>query len=79
MEQQEVILRKPFGPTLLQTRIPEKFVQQVDAKASQMLSDEQLAKKYDHSMNLAGNVQQEVRFSTGWLNGDGNRRSYRGA
>lgn len=71
MEQQEVILRKPFGPTLLQTRIPEKFVQQVDAKASQMLSDEQLAKKYDHSMNLAGNVQQEVRFSAGWLNGDG--------
>ena len=53
---------RPFGPTILQGKLPDTLIKILDDRATELLDDEKLSKKYDHSMNLAGNVQQEVRY-----------------
>jgi len=53
---------RPFGPTILQGKLPDSLVKVLDDRATQLLDDDKLSKKYDHSMNLAGNVQKEVRY-----------------
>ena len=53
---------RPFGPTILQGKLPDNLIKILDDKATEILEDEKLSKKYDHSMNLAGNVQKEVRY-----------------
>jgi len=53
---------RPFGPTILQGKLPNNLIKILDNRATQLLEDKKLSKEYDHSMNLAGNVQQEVRY-----------------
>ena len=58
---------RPFGPTILQGKLPDSLVKVLDDRATQLLDDDKLSKKYDHSMNLAGNVQKEVRYPQEYL------------
>ena len=53
---------RPFGPTILQGKLPLQLIKVLDDRATELLEDKKLSKEYDHSMNLAGNVQQEVRY-----------------
>jgi len=53
---------RPFGPTILQGKLPNNLIKILDNRATKLLKDKKLSKEYDHSMNLAGNVQQEVRY-----------------
>ena len=53
---------RPFGPTILQGKLPDTLIKVLDDRATELLDDKKLSKKYDHSMNLAGNVQKEVRY-----------------
>ena len=53
---------RPFGPTILQGKLPLELIKVLDDRATELLDNEKLSKKYDHSMNLAGNVQKEVRY-----------------
>ena len=60
---------RPFGPTILQGKLPNNLIKLLDDRATTLLNDEKLSKKYDHSMNLAGNVQKEVRYPMEDLDG----------
>ena len=53
---------RPFGPTILQGKLTDDMIKILDDRATELLDDDKLSKKYDHSMNLAGNVKQEVRY-----------------
>jgi len=53
---------RPFGPTILQGKLTDEMIKILDDRATELLDDDKLSKKYDHSMNLAGNVKQEVRY-----------------
>ena len=53
---------RPFGPTILQGKLTDDMIKILDDRATELLADDKLSKKYDHSMNLAGNVKQEVRY-----------------
>jgi len=53
---------RPFGPTILEGKLPNNLIKILDNRATKLLEDKKLSKEYDHSMNLAGNVQQEVRY-----------------
>ena len=53
---------RPFGPTILQGKLTDDMIRILDDRATELLDDDKLSKKYDHSMNLAGNVKQEVRY-----------------
>ena len=60
---------RPFGPTILQGKLPNQLIKILDDRATELFDDEKLSKEYDHSMNLAGNVKQEVRYPTEDLGG----------
>jgi len=53
---------RPFGPTILQGKLTDDMIKILDNRATELFEDEKLSKKYDHSMHLAGNVKQEVRY-----------------
>ena len=58
---------RPFGPTIVRGTLPKHLLELMDTKATEMLEDEKLSKEFDHSGSLAGNVKQEVRFPTEWM------------
>ena len=59
---------RPFGPTIMRGRMPDFITKMLDNKATEMLTDKKLSKEFDHSGNLAGNVEKEVRFPQDWMN-----------
>ena len=61
---------RPFGPTILTGSLPENIIKLLDDKASEIFNDEKLAKEWDHSMHLAGNVKQEIRYPPDFLESD---------
>ena len=61
---------RPFGPTILQGSLPSNLIKILDDKATDLLEINALAKEWDHSMHLAGNVKQEVRYPPDFLNSD---------
>ena len=58
---------RPFGPTIIRGTLPKHLIELMDTKATEMLENEKLSKEFDHSGSLAGNVKQEVRFHTEWM------------
>jgi|TARA_R100000084_G_scaffold57647_1_gene24418 uncharacterized protein (TIGR02466 family) len=61
---------RPFGPTILHGKLPEDLIKMLDDRATELFEDEKLSKKFDHSMHLAGNVKQEVRYPFEDLNSE---------
>ena len=51
---------QPFGPSVLKIKMPQQFVNLLNAEADRILHDEKLSKEHDWSHNLAGNVKKEV-------------------
>ena len=42
---------RPFGPTILQGKLPDSMIKVLDDRASELFNDKKLAKEYDHSSN----------------------------
>ena len=51
--------------------MPDFILKIVNNKCDELLGDPKLAKQWDWSPNLAGNVKQEVRMPPEWIDGDG--------
>ena len=62
MDNQEINydIYQPFGPSILKVKMPQAYVNLLNAEADKILHDEKLSKKYDWSHNLAGNVKNEI-------------------
>ena len=58
---------RPFGPTIFKGSLPESLIKLLDDKATEIMENDKMSKECDHSMHLAGNVKQEVRFPPAWL------------
>ena len=58
---------RPFGPTILRGKMPDRLVKLMDDKASEMMNDKKYSKEFDHAPHLAGNVKQETRYDPAWL------------
>ena len=54
---------QPFGPSILKVKMPQGYVNLLNAQADDIVHDEKLSKKYDWSHNLAGNVKKEVAIN----------------
>jgi len=54
---------QPFGPSILKTKLPAFYVENINKESDRILNSEDLSKEYDYSQNLAGNVKKEVRIS----------------
>ena len=64
---------RPFGPTVIKGKVPDFLLNIVNNKADELLGDPKLAKQWDWSPNLAGNVKQEVRMPPEWIDKDGHQ------
>ena len=51
---------QPFGPSILKVKLPQNYVNLLNAEADHILHDEKLSKDLDWSHNLAGNVKKEI-------------------
>ena len=60
---------QPFGPSILKVRMPQEYVNLLNAEADTILYDENLSKKYDWSHNLAGNVKKEIAIDPSKIKG----------
>jgi len=60
---------QPFGPSILKVKMPQGYVNLLNAEADKILHDEKLSKKYDWSHNLAGNVKKEIAIDHNKIKG----------
>jgi len=51
---------EPFSPTILETTVPERFVDIVNDVADDVLSSEEKSKQWDWSHKLVGKVNKEI-------------------
>ena len=64
---------KPFGPSILKAKIPEKIVKNINDYIDELISDKQRSTNSDYGQNLAGDVTQEFLLDpqfikqVGWL------------
>ena len=64
---------KPFGPSILLSKIPEKIVNDLNNYVDEIIGDKKKLDELDHGNKLAGNVTQEFRLeknfikNIGWL------------
>ena len=65
----EYDIYQPFGPSILKVKMPQVYVDSINAQAEKILNDEKLSKKYDWSHNLAGNVKKEVAINHNEIKG----------
>ena len=74
----EVKLLKPFGPTILKAKIPEKIVIDLNQYIDQIMIDQKKSNNLNLGPSLAGDVTQEFKLEKefmskcGWLNFLGN-------
>ena len=53
---------EPFSPAIMETTVPKRFVDLVNASADEVLSDDEQIKKWDFSNNLVGKVKNEIQI-----------------
>lgn len=81
-DQDDFKLVRPFGPTMVKLKMPEKLVENLNACVDDYDASKNNNQFRDHGNQLAGNVSQEIAIekelviSTGWLNflGDNTKR-----
>ena len=59
----------PFGPSILKVKMPQAYVNLLNAEADRILYDKKLSEKYDWSHNLAGNVKKEIAIDPSKITG----------
>ena len=71
MDNQEINydIYQPFGPSILKVKMPQAYVNLLNAEADTILYDEKLSKKHDWSHNLAGNVKKEIAIDPSKIKG----------
>jgi hypothetical protein len=54
--------KQTFSPTILESRVPQRFIDMINNVGDEVLTDDGLSKKYDFSNNLVGKVSKEVQI-----------------
>ena len=72
MEEGQIQITKPFGPSVVKAKIPTKIVENLNNYIDKIINDKKKALHLDHGKNLVGDVTQEFRLekeimeSSGW-------------
>ncbi len=70
----QITFVKPFGPSIVKTKIPEKILNEINEYIDELIQNEEQAKKQNHGTKLVGDVTQEFLIDNkfaekiGWLN-----------
>ena len=60
---------QPFGPSILKVKMPQAYVNLLNAESDRILHDEKLSEEKDWSHNLAGNVRKEIAIDHNKIKG----------
>ena len=60
---------QPFGPSILKIKMPQEYVNLLNAEGDRILHDDKLSAEHDWSHNLAGNVKKEVAINHNSIKG----------
>ena len=58
----ELKIVKPFGPSVMQSQIPEKLINDLNDYVDEIIKDQEKSNKLDFGNKLAGDVTQEFRI-----------------
>ncbi len=78
MDKIDLQIFRPFGPSILKVKIPEKILNGLNAYIDKIISDNEKSKNLDYGKNLIGDVTQEFKLEenfakeVGWVNFLGN-------
>ena len=51
---------EPFSPTILETKVPDKFLKMINHASDEVLNDTTKSAKWDFSDSLVGKVHKEI-------------------
>jgi len=71
MNEEELKVFNPFGPSIAMVRIPEKIIKDLNNYVDKIVNDEKKINQLDHGKNLAGNVKQEFRLEANFMKDTG--------
>ena len=63
----DIEILRPFGPSIVKIKIPEKTIQEMNMFVDEMIRDKGKLEKYDEGPKLAGNVSQEFLMTTEFM------------
>ena len=72
MDEGHIQIIKPFGPSVVKTKIPYKVVENLNSYIDKIVENEKKSLQLDHGKHLVGDVTQEFRLekeimeSSGW-------------
>ncbi len=58
----ELSWKQTFSPTILESKVPQKFLDIINNVGDKVLADDGLSKKWDFSGNLVGKVKNEIQI-----------------
>ena len=73
MDEGQIQLIKPFGPSIVKAKIPIKIVENLNNYIDEIVANEKKSLHLDHGRNLVGDVTQEFKLEKemitkiGWL------------
>ena len=63
----DIEILRPFGPSIVKIKIPEKTIEEMNMFVDEMILDKGKIEKYDEGPKLAGNVSQEFLMTTEFM------------
>ena len=70
-EKSEIIVSRPFGPTIAKVTMSKDLVDSLNKYVDKIVEDEKRSKDQDHGDKLAGNVTQEFHLDQEFLKNSG--------
>ena len=73
MDDYQLNIISPFGPSIAKVKIPEKIIKSLNDHVDKTRASEKMSEKFDAGKSLIGNVSQEILLSqeiikeSGWL------------
>ena len=61
-EDPQAFYHQTFSPTIMECKVPERFVNIINGVGDTVLKDDNLSKQYDFSESLVGKVSKEVKI-----------------
>ena len=74
MSKENYFVIRPFGPSIVKLRIPEKLINDLNIYVDKIINDDKKSAELDHGPKLAGSVTQEFKLEknfmmeVGWSN-----------
>ena len=71
MNDSEIKIFRPFGPSVAKVQLPPNMIKSLNDYVDEVIKKEDKIKKFDHGKKLVGNVKQEFRIESEFIENSG--------